>query len=56
MEFYDSKFNRRITVDTPMLVEGALKFDRDELSRTLQHIVLGTISNCGSGRTPWAHS
>ena len=51
----DSKLNRRITVDTPMLVEGALKFDRRLNFRedAGKNIVLGTISNCGSGRTPW---
>ena len=51
----DSRFNRRITANTPMKITGAarghdlLKTDDDPYGITC----LGTWSNCGSGRTPW---
>jgi len=51
----DSPFNRRITHNTPMKIDGPaaghdlLKTEADP-SGTAS---LGTFNNCGSGRTPW---
>lgn len=51
----DSPFNRRITHNTPMKIVGPaaghdlLKTEADP-SGTMS---LGTMNNCGSGRTPW---
>ena len=51
----DSKFNRRITADTPMEITGParghdlLKTAADPSGTTS----LGTWNNCGNGRTPW---
>ena len=51
----DSRFNRRITHDTPCMVSGPLaghallKTNADPTGRH----VMGTLNNCGSGRTPW---
>ncbi|MEO1718678.1 MAG: PhoX family phosphatase [Pseudomonadota bacterium] len=51
----DSKFNRRITADTPMELTGPaaghdlLKTEADPTGTKS----LGTWNNCGNGRTPW---
>jgi secreted PhoX family phosphatase len=51
----DSPLNRRITNNTPMTITGPaaghdlLKTEADATGTQ----VLGTLNNCGSGRTPW---
>ncbi|MFZ2099543.1 MAG: PhoX family phosphatase [Oricola sp.] len=51
----DSPFNRRITHNTPMKIDGPaaghdlLKTEADPTGAAS----LGTFNNCGSGRTPW---
>ena len=51
----DSAFNRRITHNTPMTADGPaaghdlLKTEADATGMA----ILGTLNNCGSGRTPW---
>lgn len=51
----DSPFNRRITQNTPMTADGPaaghdlLKTEADPTGMA----ILGTLNNCGSGRTPW---
>lgn len=51
----DSKFNRRITADTPMEITGPAR--GHDLLKTAADPKgvesLGTWNNCGSGRTPW---
>ena len=51
----DSPFNRRITNTTPMTATGPavghelMKTEADPTGMA----ILGTLNNCGSGRTPW---
>ena len=51
----DSKFNRRITADTPMEITGPAR--GHDLLKTAADPKgvesLGTWNNCGNGRTPW---
>ena len=51
----DSRFNRRITADTPMAITGPAR--GHELLRTVADpkgtSAKGTWANCGNGRTPW---
>ena len=51
----DSRYNRRITADTPMAITGparghALLWTAADPEGAVS---LGTWNNCGSGRTPW---
>lgn len=47
----DSKYNRRITGNTPMTYSGPVKPDHPELAA--KGPARGTLNNCSSGYTPW---
>lgn len=51
----DSKYNRRITADTPMSLTGPAR--GHDLVKTSAdpkgEMALGTWNNCGNGQTPW---
>ncbi len=51
----DNKYNRRINMNTPMLITGEAK--GDEAMKTAAdpkgELVYGTLNNCGCGKTPW---
>ncbi|RAZ56508.1 PhoX family protein [Campylobacter hyointestinalis] len=51
----DSKYNRRINANTPILITGEAKGD-DALKTATDpkgELVFGTLNNCGCGKTPW---
>lgn len=47
-----SRMSRRITVNTPVQFAGPAK-DSELLQNPNGNIPLGTVNNCGSGKTPW---
>ena len=51
----DSPYNRRITANTPMKVQGAAKGHKLMQTKADKkgELVLGTINNCANGQTPW---
>ncbi|MCD0451486.1 PhoX family phosphatase [Actinocorallia sp. API 0066] len=50
-ELVDSRYNRRITADTPVTFSGPVKGSHPLLRA--KNPALGTINNCSSGYTPW---
>ena len=49
----DSRYNRRITGDTPMAFSGPVAADHPMLRSELGNPVAGTLNNCAMGYTPW---
>ena len=51
----DSKYNRRITAQTPISISGPAKGDEKLKTKADKKgkLVYGTINNCASGKTPW---
>lgn len=48
-----SKYNRRITGNTPMAFSGPVSAGHPMLTSTVSPEPLGTLNNCGHGVTPW---
>ncbi|MBK8100797.1 MAG: PhoX family phosphatase [Planctomycetes bacterium] len=48
-----SRWNRRITGNTPMLFRGPVAANHPALASTITPSPKGTLNNCANGHTPW---